>query len=183
VLEKRDVAMAADDYSGLFASAVEARKWRGDLASARALAGRWARYLEEQAAKAPSAEARAVFDGHRLSAYLLLQQAEKAVAMLQASEQANPDDFNPPARLAVAYRELGRHDEAVAAADRALARAHGPRRLRILSVKADALAKKGDLPAARKVLDDALAFAAGLPEAQKSEWVIDSLRKQRDGLK
>jgi len=183
LLAKRDVAIAADDYSGLFGTVVDVREDRGDAEGARATAERWAAYLEEQAAKAPTPEARAVFDPHRLTAYQKLKQPERALPMLQASEKALPDDFNPPARLAVAYRDLGRFDEALAATDRALARARGPRKLRIYSTRAAVQEKKGDPAAARRTLDDALAFAATLPRAQQYEGLLSSLKKQRDGLK
>jgi hypothetical protein len=182
VLDKRDIAMAADDYSGLYDLVAGSRAERGDEAGARAMTEAWSRYLEEQAEKAPTAEARTVFDGHRLGAYLKLKAPEKAVAMLQASEKALPGDFNPPARLAVAYRELRRWDDALAASDRALGRANGPRRLRILSIKADIQLKKGDPAAAKKTLDDALAFAASLPKSQQYQGTIDSLKKQRAEL-
>jgi len=183
LLEKRDVPVAADDYSGMFMSVVNAREERGDEEGARAMTESWARYLEEQAEKAPSAEARTVFDSHRLTAYRKLKQPEKAVTMLQDAEKALPEDFNPPARLALAYRDMGRFDDALAASDRALARASGPRRLGILSTRAEIQQKKGDVGAAKKTLDDALAFAATLPRAQQRQGTVDSLKKQLEGLK
>ncbi|HVE81381.1 MAG TPA: tetratricopeptide repeat protein [Myxococcales bacterium] len=182
ILEKRDIAMAGDDYSGLFLTVVGSHEARGDADGQKAWTQKWARYLEEAAAKASSPEARAVYDSHRMTAYGMLKQPEKSLPMLQASEKALPDDFNPPARLAAVYRDLGRYDEALAASERALARAQGPRRLRILSTKADILQKKGDVPSARKTLDDALAFAAALPKAQQYQSVIDSLQKKRAEL-
>jgi len=183
LLEKRDVPVAADDYSGMFMSVVNTREERGDEEGARAMTESWARYLEEQAEKAPTAEARTVFDSHRLTAYRKLKQPEKAVAMLQDAEKALPEDFNPPARLVLAYRDMGRLGDALAASDRALARANGPRRLGILSTRAEIQQKQGDVEAAKKTLDDALAFAATLPRAQQRQGTIDSLKKQREGLK
>ena len=53
--------------------------------------------------------------------------------MLQASERDLPDDYNPPARLATAYKAMRRWDEALAASDRALAKAYGPRKLGMLA--------------------------------------------------
>jgi tetratricopeptide (TPR) repeat protein len=183
LLAKRDIPIAVDDYSGLYGSMVELLEERGDAEGARATAEAWARYLEEQAEKTTAPEARTVFDPHRMTAYLKLKQPERALPMLQASEQALPDDFNPPARLAVIYRELGRFDEALAATERALARARGPRKLRIFSTRATILEKKGDVKAARKALDDALAFAQTLPKSQQYQGTISSVKKQRDELK
>ncbi|HEY8211736.1 MAG TPA: tetratricopeptide repeat protein [Myxococcaceae bacterium] len=183
LLAKRDIPIAVDDYSGLYGGMVDLLEERGDADGARATAEAWASYLEGEATKTTSPEARTVFDPHRMTAYLKLKQPERALSMLQASEQALPDDFNPPARLAVVYREMGKLDEALAATERALARARGPRKLRILSTRATILEKKGDVKAARKALDDALAFAATLPKSQQYEGSINSVKKQRDELK
>lgn len=180
LVAKRDVAIAADDYSGLFESLVDLREDRGDAEGARALAEMWARYLEGEAAKATTPEGRAVFDPHRMTAYLKLKQPEKALAMLQESQQALPDDFNPPARMAATLKEMGRYPEALAAADRALGLARGPRRLRIYSSRAGIQQKQGDLQGARKTLDDALAFAGTLPKAQQYEGPINMLKKMRE---
>jgi tetratricopeptide (TPR) repeat protein len=183
VLRARDIQMAADDYSGLYEAVVEARSDQKDEDGARALAREWAAYLEEQARRAPTPEARTVFDSHRLSAYLKLGEVERAIPFLQESEKALPDDFNPPARLAIVYRELGRYAEALAASDRALARARGPRRLRILSDRAEIYRRQGDLAAAGRTLDEAIAFAQALPRPQQSARALESLRKKRAELK
>lgn len=145
----------ADDRSGLYEELVATHKEMKDPAAAP-LAAAWASFLDGEAAKAKSPEARVVFDAHRLGAYVELGQAERALPMLEQSEKEFPEDFNPPARLARAHLELGRHDEAIAAADRALARVYGPRELRIRSLKADILMAKGDHDGAMAALEEAL---------------------------
>ena len=182
LVDKRDVAIAADDYSGLFGTLVDLREDRGDAGGARATAEAWAKYLEGEAAKATTPEGRAVFDPHRMTAYLKLKQPEKALAMLQESEKALPDDFNPPARMASTLKEMGKYPEALAAADRALGRARGPRRLRIYSTRAGILQKQGDLKGAKKTVDDALAFAGTLPRVQQYDGPINALKKQREEI-
>jgi tetratricopeptide (TPR) repeat protein len=182
LLAKKDIPIAADDYSGLYGAMVDLREERGDAEGARATAEAWAKYLEEAAAKATTPEGRAVFDPHRMTAYLKLKQPEKALAMLQESEKALPEDFNPPARLAYTFKEVGKYPEALAAADRALALARGPRRLRIYSTRAGILQKQGDVKGAKKTLDDALAFAGTLPKSQQYDGPINSLKKLRDEL-
>jgi tetratricopeptide (TPR) repeat protein len=134
------------------------------------------------AAKAPTADARAVFDSHRLSAYLALGQPERAVPMLEASEKAMPDDYNPPARLATAYKAMKRWDDAAAASDRALAKAYGPRRLLVLRTRADIELGRADTTAARRVLSEALTTAKGFPEGQHSERSIAAIQKSLDAL-
>ena len=117
---------AADDVSTSYLSLIQARKDAGDAAGARKDAEAWAAFLEAQAAAAKTPEQRAVFDSHRLSAYLELQQPERAIPMLQESEKDLPDDYNPPARLAVAYLAMKKPDEALAASNRALPKVDRP---------------------------------------------------------
>ena len=72
--------------------------------------------------------------------------------------------------------------EALAAADRALARAYGPRRLRVLDVKASILEARGDRAGAKAVLEDAVAFGAALPPAQRSEPAVSRLQARLQKL-
>jgi len=171
---------AADDVSTSYLSLIQARKDAGDSAGARKDAEAWAAFLEEQAAAAKTPEQRAVFDSHRLSAYMELQQPERAIPMLQASEKGLPDDYNPPSRLAVAYLTMKNPDEALAASNRALPRVSGPRRVRVLQARSDIFAAKGDAAASREALEQALACAEGLPAGQRSESQIKALRKKMD---
>jgi len=176
------VGAAADDVSTSYLSLIQARKDGGDTAGAIKDAEAWAAFLEGQAAAAKTPEQRAVFDSHRLSAYLELKQPERAIPMLQESEKDLPDDYNPPARLAVAYLELKKPDEAFAASNRALPKVNGPRRVRVLQTRSEILAQKGDAAASREALEQALAYAESLPPGQRSEGQIKALRKRLEQL-
>ena len=176
------VTLADDDRSGMLGTLLSARQDAKDEAGAKEAAQAWASFLEGAATRATSADQRAVFDSHRLSAYLEIGTPEKAVPMLQESEKALPDDYNPPYRLAVAYNAMKRWDDALAATSRALPKAYGPRKIRIYSTRADALAGKGDAPAAQSTMDEAIAYAKSLPEGQASESTLTSLQKKRDGF-
>jgi tetratricopeptide (TPR) repeat protein len=176
------VESAADDRSGAYSSLVEACRQTGDEAAARKVAAEWAAFLEAEAAKARSAEERAVFDSHRLSAYLALGEPERALAMLEASERALPRDYNPPNRLARAYASLQRWQEALAASARAEALASGRAKLRVLSLRVTLLQEKGDLQAARRTCDQAIAFGESLPESERPAKAIEQLRKRREAL-
>src|SRR5438128_10809449 len=114
------VAMAADDRSGVYIALLDARKDARDSLGAHRVASAWASFLEGEAARARTADARAVFDSHRLAAYLELGQPQRAIPMLEASERDLPDDYNPPARLANAFRAMRRWRDGLAASDRAL---------------------------------------------------------------
>ena len=153
----------ADDRSDLYDYVVHALEDLGRKDEAARAARDWAAFLDARAADAPTPAARAVFDAHRLVAYLALGTPERAVPMLQQSERDFPDDYNPPARLAMAYLSLRRPDDALAAIQRALGRAYGPRKLRLWSLEADVLEAKNDRGAARAALREALAYAATIP--------------------
>jgi tetratricopeptide (TPR) repeat protein len=168
----------ADDVSSSYMSLIGARKDAGDVAGARKDAEAWASFLEAQAAAATTPEQRAVFDSHRLSAYLELKQPERAISMLQASEADLPGDYNPPARLAVVFLEMKRLDEALAASNRALPKVTGPRRVRVLQTRSEIFAAKGDAAAAREALEQALASAESLPPGQRSERTIQALKEK-----
>ena len=158
------IPILADDRSGIYEHVVAAVH-DTDPPGAKKLAREWASFLEAEAKKAPTPAARAVFDAHRLSAYIELGEVERAIPMLAQSERDLPDDYNPPARLARAYYELHRLDEARGAMSRALSRVHGPRKMQILLLDADIEDARGDKAAARTALDEAHALAAakGLP--------------------
>jgi tetratricopeptide (TPR) repeat protein len=182
VLADPVVRMADDDRSGYLISLLDARQAVNDSLGARRVAAEWSAFLDSAAAAARTPDQRAVFDSHRLSAYLELGEAERAIPMLEASQRDFPDDYNPPARLAAAYVALKRWDEALAACDRAMALAYGPRKLRIFATRADALAGRGDAGAARSTLEEAIAYARALPEGQASPATIASLEKKRDSF-
>jgi tetratricopeptide (TPR) repeat protein len=177
VLRGPRTGLAGDDVSSLYQTLAEQRGSANDATGKRKIVEEWAAYLEVEAAKAKNAEGRAAFDAHRITAYLELGQPERGIPMLEVSERDFPDDYNPPARLALAYRAMKKYDEALAASDRALQRAYGPRKLVILRARAGIYANKGDPAAARKTLEDALAWAEALPKEQVSERQIAALRK------
>ncbi len=182
VLQDTKTAMAADDRSAVYETLVQERELAKDEEGKRKAAAEWAEFLEGEAKKAKTKEGRAVFDPHRLSAYIEMGAPEKAIPMLEESERDFPSDYNPPARLAVAYKEMKRWDDALLAADRAMARVYGPRKLRVYAVRADAYLGKGDAAAARKTVQEALAFAEALPAGQRSEGSIASLKKRLQSM-
>lgn len=173
-----DPRTIADDRSALFEELVETKKEQGDTAGAKATAETWAAFLEREAARAPSKQARAVFDPHRLSAYLAAGQPERAVPMLLESERDFPDDYNPPARLARAYLTAKRLDDAKAAVDRASARVYGPRSLRVLVLAADIAKARGDAPGERAALEQALTRTAHVVLNENQRKLREDLEKR-----
>lgn len=168
-----------DDTSGLYEVLVSEREAAKDEAAVQKLAGQWLGFLEAQAKKAATPAERAVFDPHRVSAALASKQAEKMVEPLLLSEKDFPKDYNPPARLAVIYRETGKLDEALAAIERALKSCkEGPRKLRLFDTKASIQDKKGDAAGKKKTIEEAVKYAKKLPKTQVSEKRIAALEAQ-----
>ena len=174
--------LAADDVSAVYETLAAEREDAKDEAGAKKILQERATFLEKAAAKAKTPDARAVFDSHRLGTYLELGEPERAVPMLQASERDLPNEYNPPARLAVAYRAMKKYDDALAASDRALAKAYGPRKLGILQTRADIYKEKGDLASARRTIEEAVRLAESLPEGQRSDRTIAALKKRLETL-
>lgn len=170
-----------DDRSSLFGALVDARDRQEDEAGGKAAAIAWLDYLDAQAKSAPGAEARAALDGHRVSAAIRAGDPARMIPALEASVRDLPEDYNPPARLALLLREAGRLDEALAASDRALAKAYGPRKLNLLDARATILEKKGDPDGAKAVLRQALEFAQTLPEPQRPKGMIARIEKRLAG--
>jgi hypothetical protein len=77
---------------------------------------------------------------------------------------------------------MKKYDEALAASDRALAKAYGPRKIGILQTRADIYAAKGDPGAARRTMEETLHYAEGLPSGQRSDKTIAALRKKLDAM-
>ncbi|HVT03747.1 MAG TPA: tetratricopeptide repeat protein [Thermoanaerobaculia bacterium] len=182
VIANNKTFMAADDRSSVYDTLISAREDAKDAKGVKKVAAEWATFLEGEAAKAKTAEQRAVFDSHRVGAYLKLGQPERGLPMLQQSEKDLPNDYNPPARMAVLYNAMGKYDAALAASDRALSRAYGPRKLGILRTRADIYAGKGDKVKAKETMEEAIRLAEGMPEGQRSERTIASLKKKRDEI-
>jgi tetratricopeptide (TPR) repeat protein len=172
--------LGGDDRSGAYEMLVDAAK---DAAEKKALAVEWLAFLENEAARAPTAAARAVYDPHRLLAAIALGDPARAVPALQASERELPDDYNGAARLGIAYLEMGRYDDSLQACERALGKVYGPRRLRIEETRATAYRRKGDLASARRVLEEAVRAGEALPRSTRAESATAHLRKLIDELK
>jgi len=183
VLADTSLALTGDDRSGIFIALLDAREDARDSLGHQRVAEEWSAFLDREAARAKTPEARAVFDSHRLSAYIEIGHAERAIPMLEASALDFPDDYNPPARLANAYRTLGRWDEAIKASNIAMAKAYGPRKLLFFQNRSDIYKGKGDIPSARRTLEEAVAFAKALPDGQRSNASIASLEKKLESLK
>ena len=171
-------SLAADDISAFYGLLWDARKEAKDEVGAKKVADEWVGYLDGVAGGITDPEQRTALDPNRLNAYQAAGEIEKAIPMLEQSEKDFPKDYNPPARLALVYLMLKKGDEALAASDRALELVYGPRRIRVLEVRADIYAGRGDAAAAEETLQEAVKFADELPAGQRSDSQVASLKKK-----
>ena len=176
--DNKKIVISDDDRSGLYLALIEAADASGEDEELVRLKHEWSAFLEGAAGRAKTPEQRTVYDSHRLTAYIELGTPEKAIPMLEQSERDFPDDYNPPARLAHAYKAMKQFDKAIEASDRALARVYGPRKIAVYSVRADIYKDMGDMKAAKETLLQAIEFAKALPEGQRSETRIAGLEKR-----
>ena len=166
-----------DDRSALYGALVDARDRQHDETAGKAQATAWLDWLDRQAREAPSVEARAALDGHRVAAAQRAGAPERVLAVIEKSERELPKDYNPSARLAIVLREMGRYDDALAASDRALRKVYGPRKLTLLDARATIFEKKGEVAGAKTALNEALAYASTLPAAQRPKSMIAKIEK------
>ena len=122
-------ALATDDRSDGYGTLIELADGLGD----KPLGDRFARtrlqLLETAAQAASSPQIAATFDAHRFDCYRRLHLYKEAEQMLLGSARVLPSDYNPPARLARLYFEMGRLDSALTLITSAIAKASGPRRI------------------------------------------------------
>ncbi len=176
------LVFADDDRSGMLGTLLSVRQDAKDEPGAKMAAEAWVAFILDAKGRATTADQRTVFDGHLVYAAIEASDPARAVPALEASEKDLPDDYNPPARLAALYNAMKRWDDAQAAAKRSLAKAYGPRKLRVYSTLSDAQVGAGDSAAARATLDEGIAYGAALPEGQRPNALMASLAKKRDGL-
>jgi len=182
VLSDPGIPLVGDDRSGVYFSLEAAREALGDDAGVRRLQEEHLAMLEREAANAATPEQRSAYDSHRISLYLALDRPEKALPMVEQTQRDFPDDYNPLARKAAAYKAMKKWPEALAAADAAMKLAYGPRQFLVLNTKADIQLGMADTTAARATLVDALARAEKMPEGLRSTRTIASLKGRIEKL-
>jgi len=133
-----------------------------------------AAFLEGEAGRAPTPESRAVYDrtGSWRNIELGPQTIESKALPMLAQSAHDPPTTTTPTRAWARYYELKRYDDALREIDLALARVYGPRKIEILSLKADVLLAKKDKPARRAALHEALDVA----KAAQSESLREAAR-------
>lgn len=176
-------AFVPDDRSGLFEALVSHFEARGRTAEKRALATRWAAFLEHTARVARTKEERFVYDAHRLLAAEALGDVDRVLPVLRTSAIAFPKDGNAHARLAKAFSLLGRDADALAEGHLALGLLSGPRSLRAATLLADVFEKAGRRTEAADALDEALKKVEPFPLTPSQKKLAEGCRARRDAAR
>ena len=144
---------------------------------------RWGhRWLDEiDAIRPKDDDERSALDIARVDAAGDLDEPDRVLPALIASEKAMPANYNASLRLAQMLGVARRYDEALAACDRGIEHATGPLgRSWLLRTRAEVLDDRGDRAAARTALVAAIAEAKKIGEPRLRENNVDHLSRMLD---
>ncbi|MDB4972099.1 MAG: hypothetical protein JWN48_440 [Myxococcaceae bacterium] len=164
--ERGSDALTPDDRGDACGLLAEERKREGDNKGSKRAAEQRLSILERAAAGVPDAVA-LTYDWARAESLLQLGRGTEALSLLEAREKALPDDYSPPYYLARVDLALGRCREGLAAVQRAIALAYGPRHAGMLTLKTDLLLACGEKDEARRTLQTQLSAYRSLPQGQR----------------
>ena len=160
--------LSIDDRSDAMASQRETMDTLGDKAGAKAIAVAQAKLLDDAAAKAPTPLAAMTYNWPRAEVYVYLGTPLALVPAFEQSTKDLPKEYDPPARLGWLYLKAGKQADAATWIDKALALAYGPRKARLLGLRADIAASAGDKAAERTFREQAVTQYEGLPKGEEN---------------
>jgi thioredoxin-like negative regulator of GroEL len=158
--------LSVDDRSDAMASLRETMDALGDKAGAKAIAAQQAKLLDDAAAAAPTPLAAMTYNWPRAEVYVYLGKPLELVPALEKSASDLPKEYDPPARLAWLYWKANKPADAATWADKALALAYGPRKARLLGMRADIAAAAGDKAAEKTFREQAVKQYESLPKGE-----------------
>jgi tetratricopeptide (TPR) repeat protein len=170
-------ATLRDDRFQLYQHLMMVAQMRSDTTANQRWGERW---LKEIDATSPTSDdERSALDIARVDAVSLLDAPERAIPALAASERSMPKNYNASLRLAELLVAAKHYDDAIAACDRGLPNVTGPiARSWILQTKSEALLAKGRLAEARSALEDALAAAKTIGNADTRARNVDKVTRE-----
>ena len=117
---------------------------------------------EDNSLAACTTESRNAYDSFLIAASLALQQPGRALAALEKSERMQPENCAPSLHLVKVYAAAGRPEDALAACERAMARAKDVEKLAVYSAREQVQRTNGDNEGAQQTAREARDFAETL---------------------
>lgn len=158
--------LTPDDRADACANLREAREALGDKPGAKKAAEQQLAVLEAGSKGVPD-DVALTYDWNRADTLFFLGRGDEAMALMVAREKALPDSYLPPHYQARLDLMMKKWDDGLVAIERALAKAYGPRKAGMLSLKADLLIGAGKKDEAKKVVEEQLAAYKALPPGQQ----------------
>ncbi|HET9954958.1 MAG TPA: thioredoxin family protein [Polyangiaceae bacterium] len=166
-----------DDQADACGSLRRAREALGDREGARQAAEQGLAVIE-RATLGAKPDSQLIYDWERTSNLVYLGRKREALELLMQRERDCPQSYNPAHYLARLYRDAGEWEAGLAAIERALAKAYGPRRAGLVGVKVDLLRGAGRTSEARATLEQQLSEYRALPEGQKQPEAEATVQKR-----
>jgi thiol-disulfide isomerase/thioredoxin len=169
--------LSVDDRSDAMASTRETLEALGKKDEAKAMAEKQLKLLDDAAAKAPDAKAAATYNPHRAEVYAYLGRPLDLVPALEKSAKDLPGYYEPRIRLAWVLMKGGKLADAAKWADEALSLVYGPRKARVLSIRAE-IANKAKDPNEAKYRAELVKVLEALPADQAQPEALEAAKKQ-----
>ncbi|HEY1546947.1 MAG TPA: thioredoxin family protein [Kofleriaceae bacterium] len=179
LLADKTAQLSVDDRSDAMASLRDTLDKLGKPADAKAMAEQQAKLLDDAAAKAPTPLAAMTYNWPRAEVYVYLGRPLDLVPALEKSAADLPKEYDPPARLGWLYWKAQKYADAATWTDKALALAYGPRKARLLGLRADIAKAAGDPASEKDFRGKAVAQYESLP---KGEEMPDALAAAKAAL-
>ncbi len=177
LLADPEAPLSVDDRSDAMANLRETLDTLGKKSEAKAVAEKQLALLDDTAAKAPTPLAAMTYNWPRAEVYTYLGKPLDLVPALQKSVKDLPKEYDPPARLGWIYLQGGKLDEAAKWTEKALTMVYGPRKIRLLTQRAEIAQKAGDQATERKYRALVVKTYETLPASQVSKEAVDKAKQ------
>lgn len=171
--------LTVDDRTDAMANLRDALVALDRAPEARAVAEQARAMLDEAADKAPNPMAAMTFNWPRAEVYAFLERSLELVPALEKSVRDLPNEYDPPARLGWVYWKGGKLDEGAKWIDAAIKLVYGPRKVRLLTQRAEIAAAQHDKAAERAARAAIVKTLEALPAGQTTP---EAIAKARDTL-
>jgi tetratricopeptide (TPR) repeat protein len=177
LLADPDAALSTDDRSDALDNSRRIALALGDKERAHAYAIKMRDLLDAAVAAAKTPHEEMTYVLHEVRVHAFLGEGEKILPWVEELEKKLPNEYDPAYRKGWLLNEMGRYDDALEAAERALSLIDGQRKGIILRLVADIRHRQGKRDEERKALAAVVEHYESLPKGQVTAKKIDKARK------